>query len=128
MFINRFRKAFGLLALLTFTGSAFAQFDMSRIDPSVDACEDFYQHANGSWLKKTEIPAAFPSWGTWDILITRNREISRTILENAMKDASAKKGSSAQLIGDYTPRAWMKPRSTLPALALSSRSSKRSTL
>ena len=101
MFINRYRKALGLLALLTFSGSALAQFDMSRIDPSVDACDDFYQHANGGWLKKTEIPAAFPSWGTWDILITRNREISRTILENAMKDSSAKKGSSAQLIGDY---------------------------
>lgn len=101
MYINRFRKAVSLFALLAFTTSAFAQFDMSRVDSSVDACQDFYNHANGGWLKKTEIPAAFPSWGTWDILITRNREISRSILENAMKNAAAKKGSSAQLIGDY---------------------------
>lgn len=87
--------------MFAFTMSAVAQFDMTRLDPSVEACQDFYSHANGGWLKKTEIPAAFPSWGTWDILITRNREISRDILENAVKDNSAKPGSSLELIGDY---------------------------
>ena len=89
-----------LTALLLAT-TAFAQgFDISRMDKSVVACDNFYKFANGTWLKTTEIPPAFPSWGTWDILITRNREISRTILENAAKQKAAK-GSSAQLIGDY---------------------------
>jgi predicted metalloendopeptidase len=71
------------------------------MDTSVSACDNFYQYVNGNWLKKTEIPAAFPSWGTWDILITRNRELSRDILQNAAKDTKAAKGSSAQLIGDF---------------------------
>ena len=89
-----------LTALLLAT-TAFAQgFDISRMEKSVAACDNFYKFANGTWLKTTEIPPAFPSWGTWDILITRNREISRTILENAAKQKAAK-GSSAQLIGDY---------------------------
>ncbi len=101
MSINFIRKAAAMFALLTFTFSASAQFDMSRLDPSVEACDNFYQHANGSWLKKTPIPAAFASWGTWDILITRNRELSRDILEAASKNTSAKPGTSAQLIGDY---------------------------
>ena len=33
------------------------------MDKSADACDNFYQYANGSWLKATEIPAAFPTWG-----------------------------------------------------------------
>ncbi len=70
------------------------------MDPSIEACNNFYRYANGTWLKKTEIPAAFPSWGTWDILVTRNREKSREILETAMKEKLAP-GTSRQLIGDY---------------------------
>jgi putative endopeptidase len=95
------RQAAAAFMLLILTISTIAQFDMTRLDPSVEACKDFYSYANGGWLKKTTIPAAFPSWGTWDIIITRNREISRAILETAGKDTSAKPGSSAQLIGDY---------------------------
>ena len=101
--MNLFRKAgVGLLVSLM-AMSPFAQsasFDVARMDASVSACDNFYQYTNGTWLKNTEIPAAFPSWGTWDILGTRLREISRDILEKAGKSKSAK-GTSAQLIGDY---------------------------
>jgi putative endopeptidase len=71
------------------------------MDKSVEACDNFYQYANGTWLKNTPIPAAFSSWGTWDILVTHNRETSRDILEESMKNSAAPKGSSIQLIGDY---------------------------
>jgi putative endopeptidase len=71
------------------------------MDKSVEACDNFYQYANGTWLKNTPIPAAFSSWGTWDILVTHNRETARDILEESMKSSSAPKGSSIQLIGDY---------------------------
>lgn len=101
MFNTIIRKAACLGILLSFAISAFGQFDPSRMDPAVSACDNFYQFVNGNWLKKTEIPAAFPSWGTWDILITRNRELSRDILEAASKDTKAAKGSSTELIGDY---------------------------
>jgi putative endopeptidase len=101
--MNLLRKAGAGLLISLFTASTFAQsgFDTTRMDTSINACNNFYQFANGTWLKKTAIPAAFPSWGTWDILITRNREISRGILEAAMKNTAAKKGSSTQLVGDY---------------------------
>lgn len=36
--------------------------DLSMLDPQVDACTDFYQHACGAWLAKTEIPADRPTW------------------------------------------------------------------
>src|SRR4051812_21840294 len=103
MLATTIRKIGALALLILFSLNIFAQssgFDTARMDKTADACDNFYQFANGTWLKKTEIPAAFPSWGTWDILLTRNREVSRDILENAAKNTGAAKGSSAQLIGD----------------------------
>ncbi|HEX3101027.1 MAG TPA: M13 family metallopeptidase [Pyrinomonadaceae bacterium] len=98
-----FNRAACAGVIFSFCLSAFAQsgFDLRRMDSSVDACDDFYRHANGGWLKTAEIPAAFPSWGTWDILGTHLREVSRDLLQDAMKDTGAAKGTSAQLIGDF---------------------------
>ena len=103
MAANIFNRLGCVIAMLSFCISIFSQtggFQITRMDNSVDACQDFYAHANGGWLKKAEIPAAFPSWGTWDILGTHNREVSRALLEAAMKEKNAK-GTNAQLIGDY---------------------------
>jgi len=77
-------------------------FDTSRMDTTADACTDFFQYANGTWLKNTEIPPAFSRWGTFNILADNNQTILQKILENAAKTKSAA-GSDAQLIGDlYT--------------------------
>lgn len=75
-------------------------FDTSRMDTSVEACTDFFQYANGTWLKNTQIPLTESRWGTFDILRDSNSELLRTILETAAKTKSAK-GSNSQMIGDY---------------------------
>lgn len=75
-------------------------FDTSRMDTSVEACTDFFQYANGTWLKNTQIPPTESRWGTFDILRDSNSELLRTILETAAKTKSAK-GSNSQMIGDY---------------------------
>ena len=83
--------------------AAFGQtkaFDISRMDRSSDACNDFFQFANGSWLKSTEIPASESRWGTFNILANNNNATLRQILETAAKTKSAA-GSDAQLIGDF---------------------------
>src|SRR5919199_1381180 len=76
-------------------------FDASRMDTSASACTDFYQFANGNWLKTTQIPAAFPSWGSFNILAENNRNTLRAILEEASKNTAAKSGSVEQKIGDF---------------------------
>jgi len=104
MNINILRKTVSFVMLLSMCLAVVAQnkaFDPARIDSGAMACDNFYRYSNGTWLKNTTIPAAFPSWGTWDILVTHNRELARDILENAGKDTKAAKGSSAQLIGDF---------------------------
>ena len=97
------RLTIGATLLLAVFTSVFAQnkgFDLTRMDKTVDACDDFFQYANGTWLKNTEIPAAYSRWGSFNILGENNNDILKTVLENAEKTKAAD-GTDAQLIGDY---------------------------
>ncbi len=92
------------LVLFSFTFSTLAQsggFDTSRMDTSADACNDFYQYANGTWLKNTKIPAEYPSWGSFTIVYENNQNVLKKVVEAAAADTKAVKGSDAQLVGDY---------------------------
>ena len=89
------------ISLTAVFGQARRGNDLSSMDKSVSACTDFYQYANGTWLKNTEIPAAYPSWGAFNVLAENNRKALHEILEEAAKKTNAPKGSNEQKIGDY---------------------------
>nr|HQU91845.1 M13 family metallopeptidase [Pyrinomonadaceae bacterium] len=67
---------------------------------AVEACTDFYQYANGTWLKKTEIPSTESRWGTFNVLADRNNAMLKEVLESDAK-STAKAGTNKQLIGDF---------------------------
>jgi putative endopeptidase len=90
--------ALGLAALAQTGGHGF---DASRMDTSTSACADFYQFANGNWLKTTEIPAAFSTWGSFNVLAENNRKTLHEILEEASKNTKAVSGTVEQKIGDF---------------------------
>jgi putative endopeptidase len=107
---NRMRnsqKSFVALAVLLAIGltTVFGQtrrgYDPSNMDKNTLACADFYQYANGTWLKNTEIPAAYSSWGSFNVLAENNRKTLHDILEEAAKNNKAAKGSIEQKIGDF---------------------------
>jgi putative endopeptidase len=75
--------------------------DPRNFDTSVTACEDFYQYANGSWVKNNPVPADRSVWGLFDELQERSRNIQREILESAAKDRRAGTGSVRQQLGDF---------------------------
>jgi putative endopeptidase len=89
------------LAALAQNGGKGRGFDKSRMDETTSACNDFYQFANGSWLKTTEIPAAFSSWGSFNVLAENNRKTLHDILEESSKNTKAKTGTTEQKIGDF---------------------------
>ena len=92
------------LALSLATGAAAHTneigIDARNFDGSVSACTDFFQHANGGWLKSNPIPAEYSQWSLDDELRERNLALLRDVLEGAAKDPGAA-GSTTQKIGDF---------------------------
>jgi putative endopeptidase len=76
-------------------------FDLANLDRSVSPCDNFFEFADGGWIKANPIPADYSSWGTFSVLQEHNQDILHDILEEAAKDKSAKPGSNWQKIGDY---------------------------
>lgn len=92
-----------VILLMSIYSAVIAQssgFDVSRMDRSVDACTDFFEYANGAWLRSTQIPSTESRWGTFNILGDSNNALLKSVLEKAAA-SKAKKGSDQQLIGDY---------------------------
>ncbi|MEO6589382.1 MAG: M13 family metallopeptidase, partial [Pyrinomonadaceae bacterium] len=89
-----------LLSVYTATMAQSKGFDVSRMNNSVEACTDFFEYANGTWLKNTEIPAAYSRWGSFNVLAENNRDILKSVLDESIKVKGAP-GSDMQLIGDY---------------------------
>lgn len=76
-------------------------FDMASLDRSVAACQDFNRFANGGWMAKNQIPAAYSRWGRFEQLNTQNLEVLHGILEGLVKRTDLAKGSNEQKIADY---------------------------
>ena len=71
-----------------------------NIDTTVNPAADFFDFANGGWIKKNPIPEEQSAWGIGNLVMEENLKRLRSISEQAasMKD---KKGSSNQMIGDF---------------------------
>jgi putative endopeptidase len=72
-------------------------FDATGMNTSVAPGASFYQYANGTWLKTTQIPADKADYGMFTVLADRSEERTKAILESA----TGPDGSNGQRIGDY---------------------------
>ena len=94
-------------------------FDTKNIDKSVRPQDDFYQYANGAWLKKAKIPATESRWGSFTMLRHKTDNHLRAIIKDVLKNKSAKPGSPEQLVRDlYQAASDMKTRNTRGAKPL----------
>ena len=57
--------------------------NISYMDKSSKASNDFFRYVNGAWLDKTEIPADRTRWGSFDELRQRTDEDALAILKEA---------------------------------------------
>src|SRR6266852_3283670 len=101
----RMRSVLGALALtLGLATSVAAQtavpmqstpLDPANLDRSVPACTDFYQFANGGWVKTHPVPPAYSVWGSFAELSENNQSNVLTILRKSA--ASGNQQASADL-------------------------------
>jgi len=75
--------------------------DPANMDLSVKPGDDFFEYANGGWLKQNGIPAKETRWGSFHILRQENTDRLIGLLnEVSQTSASQPKGSLKQLVGD----------------------------
>ena len=74
--------------------------DLAGRDLSVRPGDDFFQYANGTWARTTQIPSDRTRWGTFDILREMADNNQRVIIEEVALAGGAP-GSNQQKIADY---------------------------
>jgi putative endopeptidase len=72
----------------------------SNLDTTVSPSSDFFDYANGGWIKKNPIPNEQSSWGIGNLVYEENLRRTREISEEAARSGAAK-GSNEQKIGDF---------------------------
>ena len=75
-------------------------FDKSGMDTSGTPGNNFFQYANGSWMKNTPIPDDQSGTGSFFTLYENNIKQLKGILEESSKSDN-KKGTLEQKVGDY---------------------------
>jgi hypothetical protein len=80
--------------------------DSGSADASVRAQDDFYQHVNGTWIARTEIPADKPAYGSFTELADRAELDVRAIIEATAADSARTPGSVPQQVGDLYKASW----------------------
>jgi putative endopeptidase len=91
---------------MTLAGALLAQSQTKPIDPAnLDTtcapCKDFFQYANGGWLKRSTIPGDQPRWGSFNELQEENYATLRDVLSEAAKNASSAKDPSLRKLGIF---------------------------
>lgn len=93
-------------------------FDLNNIGTARPQ-DDFYQYANGGWIRGNTIPEEESRWGSFTILRYQTEQQLKTIVFALAKKHPPKKGSPGQLVSDvYRSSTDMKRRNALGASPL----------
>jgi putative endopeptidase len=100
--------------LLAFAGIALAMtqitppgrvatkgIDLNNFDNTLSPRIDFYGYVNGTWAKNNPIPASEVTWGSFNELNDKNQTNLHHLLDAALADKNAPKGSPTQIVRDF---------------------------
>ena len=102
------RICIGLIATLI-AGSAGAQgsyrqtkpLDTINLDTTCAPCTNFFEFANGGWLKANPIPPAYSQWGSFNELAEQNNEKLKVVLDDAAAHRTSAKDPDVRKVGNY---------------------------
>lgn len=75
-------------------------FSAEDMDLTANPGENFYQYANGGWMKQHPLPDDKSRFGSFDLLAEESKEKVKVIIEKAAAEKGAE-GSLSQKIGDF---------------------------
>ncbi|MBA3646087.1 MAG: M13 family metallopeptidase [Gemmatimonadaceae bacterium] len=75
--------------------------DPANMNTAVSACSDFFEYANGGWIKRNPVPAAFSNWGGFSELSEYNNAALLNILEASARDTNPKRSADLKKLGNY---------------------------
>ncbi len=84
------------------TAASSHVLDRANLDTTCAPCTDFFTFANGGWEKRTSIPAAYSSWGSFNELQDHNETVVHSILDDdaaAVRAKHAKPGTDTWKVG-----------------------------
>jgi len=75
--------------------------DPANIDSTCHPCQDFFQYANGGWLKRSEIPGDLPRWGSFNELQEQNYAALQDVLTEAARTAGSTQDADTRKLGTF---------------------------
>ena len=94
------RECFAPPAQATQSGDGHG-FNLDNLDRSAKPCDNFFQFADGGWVKAHPIPAAYPRWGSFDELRANNEAVLHKILEDSTHSGVVPPGSNTQKLSFF---------------------------
>ncbi|MFS8083403.1 MAG: M13 family metallopeptidase [Ginsengibacter sp.] len=79
--------------------SPMKYIDRANMDISVKPGDNFYEYANGNWLKNNAVPNSQTRWGSFNILAETSSQRLKNISEEAA--ANPTKNALMQRVGDF---------------------------
>jgi endothelin-converting enzyme/putative endopeptidase len=71
--------------------------DVTAMDPSANACEDFYQYTCGGWMKRNPIPSDEKRWDVYSKMADENRRFLWGILDGLARTSGPRTPTQVQL-------------------------------
>jgi len=96
---KRLLPAILLLASIASFSQTTKYIDKANMDLSIKPGDNFYQYANGTWIKNNPVPASRTRWGSFDELRQESTKRLQTLLDDATKASNPDR--KTKIIGDF---------------------------
>lgn len=102
MKINKlsFLLAFVVLAAFTLE-RAVPALNIKGMNKSANPADDFYEYANGTWMKDNPVPESESRWGSFNEIVEQNNFLLKQLLENAANNKTALPNSAIDKVGKF---------------------------